>query len=313
MRHSLRVLIKKEIADHIHSWRFNILLALIFLTALASIYTAGMAIRDAVSKADTPLGDLYLFLKVFTVSDGRLPSFITFVGFLAPLLGIGMAFDAINGEINRRTLVRLIAQPIYRDDVILSKWIAALLVITVFFLALGFFVMGLAILFFGIPPTFEEVMRIIVFLLATALYVGVWLSLGILFSIYFRQPATSLLASIAVWLFFALFYDMIVNILVPIDTEGPAQIVFRQMQIHQYLLRISPTTLYQEVVTTLLSPNVRSLGPLTVAQVVGAIPTPLSFDQSLLLIWPQIVGLVALSVFLFAISFTLFMRQDIRH
>lgn len=313
MRHSLRVLIKKEIADHIHSWRFNILLALIFLTALASIYTAGMAIRDAVSKADTQLGDLYLFLKVFTVSDGRLPSFITFVGFLAPLLGIGMAFDAINGEINRRTLVRLIAQPIYRDDVILSKWIAALLVITVFFLALGFFVMGLAILFFGIPPTFEEVMRIIVFLLATALYVGVWLSLGILFSIYFRQPATSLLASIAIWLFFALFYDMIVNILVPVDTEGPAQIVLHQMQIHQYLMRISPTTLYQEIVTILLSPNVRSLGPLTVAQVVGAIPTPLSFDQSILLIWPQIAGLIALCVFLFAISFTLFMRQDIRH
>jgi len=312
MRHSLYVLVKKEVSDHIHSWRFNILLALIFLTAMASIYTAAMTIRDAVPKAETPIGDVNLFLKIFTVSDGKLPSFIAFVGFLAPLLGIGMAFDAINGEKNKGTLLRLLAQPIYRDDVILSKWLASLFVITTFFIALGLFVMGLGILFFGIPPTIEEVLRIVVFLLVTSLYVAVWLSLAILFSIYFRQSATSLLASIAIWLFFTLFYEMIVNIIVPSNPEGAPQVVLQQMHTHQYLLRLSPNILYQEAITTLLSPNIRALGPLTVEQLVGAIPSPIAFEQSLLLIWPHIAGLIAISVALFGISFTLFMKQDIR-
>ncbi|MBE3595770.1 MAG: ABC transporter permease [Hydrogenibacillus sp.] len=312
MRRTLSVLFRKEVADHIHSWRFNILIALIALTALASMYTAAQSIRDVVPKLDTPLGDVSLFLKLFTASDGKLPTFVAFVGFLAPLLGLGMAFDAISSERNRGTLVRLLAQPLYRDDIILAKWFAALAVVGTFFLALGFFVMGLGLFLFGIPPTAEEVLRIVFFLLVTALYVAVWLSLAILFSIRFRQAATSVLAGIAVWLFFNLFYPMIVDLIAPISTQGTVDEVLRQIGWHQFLSRLSPVTLYQEATTILLSPDVRTLGPITVEQSVGAIPTPLPFGQSLLLIWPQVAGLVAMSVALFGISFTLFMRQDIR-
>ncbi|MBT9281985.1 MAG: ABC transporter permease [Hydrogenibacillus schlegelii] len=137
MRRSLSVLFRKEVADHLHSWRFNILIALIALTTLASLYTAAQTIRSVVPQADQPLGDIGLFLKLFTTTDGKLPSFVAFVGFLAPLLGLGMAFDAISSERNKGTLVRLLSQPIYRDDVILAKWFAALAVVGVFFLALN--------------------------------------------------------------------------------------------------------------------------------------------------------------------------------
>jgi len=307
------VLLKKEIADHIHSWRFNILIALIALTATASMVTVAQTIRDVLAKAsDQPFGEVFVFLQMLTASNGRLPSFLAFVTFLAPLLGIAMTFDAISSERQKGTLLRLLAQPLYRDDIILAKWLSSLFVMTVFFLALGFFVIGLGILIFGLPPSFEEVLRIVVFLVVTALYVAVWMSLGILFSLVFRQGATSVLAALAMWLFFTLFYPMIVDVVAPVKQTGTPDEIFSSIAWHQGLSRLSPATIYDEATTTLLTPSVRALGPLSLEQLVGAIPTPLPFLESLLLIWPQIVGLLAMSVILFAISFTLFMRQDIR-
>ncbi|MBT9259818.1 MAG: ABC transporter permease [Clostridiales bacterium] len=312
MRRSLAVLFQKEVADYLHSWRFPILMGLIALTAIASMYTASQAIQEAVNRADQPLGAGYLFLYLFTTSDGRLPSFLAFVGFLAPLLGIGMTFDAISSEENRNTLIRLLSQPIYRDDIILSKWLAALAVVTVSFLALGFFVIGGGILAFGVLPSLEEVARMLTFLLLTAVYVAVWQSLALLFSLRFKSGATSLLAGLAAWLFFMLFYPMIVNVVAPVTGQGTVAKVLGEISRHLWLSRLSPVFLYQEATETLLSPDVRSLMPITLEQAYGALPTPISFGQSLLLVWPQVVTLLAMSAVLFALSFVLFMRQDIQ-
>ncbi|CCQ94139.1 ABC-type transport system involved in multi-copper enzyme maturation, permease component [[Clostridium] ultunense Esp] len=307
------VIVKKEMADHILSWRFNILLLLILLTTIASLYTAGLSIRDAVPKSNTILPD-DLFLKIFTVSNGTLPSFITFVGFLGPLLGIGMGFDAINSERNKGTLIRLLSQPLYRDDIILGKWVGALILLAVFFFAMGILVTGLGILLFGIPPSAEEFLRVLSFLMVTVVYIAFWLTLSILFSILFRQAATSVMAGMAIWLFFTLFYGMIIDLLAggTPDQNADPQAVLNQIYWYQFLSRLSPSQLFTEATTTLLTPGVRSLGPLTMEQVYGTIPSPLPLTQSLLLIWPHVVGLIALSVLLFAVSFLLFMRQEVR-
>ncbi|MFN8631570.1 MAG: hypothetical protein U0838_15005 [Chloroflexota bacterium] len=38
----------------------------------------------------------------------------------------------------------------------------------------------------------------------------------------------------------------------------------------------------------------------------------LSLDQSVLLVWPQLVALTALTVLLFALAYVLFLRQEVR-
>lgn len=308
------VIVRKEMADHILSWRFNILLLLIVLTTIASLYTAALSIRDAVPKSNSILPD-DLFLKIFTVSNGTLPSFLTFVAFLGPLLGIGMGFDAINSERNKGTLIRLLSQPLHRDDIILGKWVGALALLGLFFFAMSILVTGMGILLFGIPPSAEEFLRVFAFLLVTVLYIAVWLTLSILFSILFRQAATSVMAGMAVWLFFTVFYGMIVDLVAGggvQDQNAGADAVLRQIYWYQFLSRLSPSQLFSEATTTLLTPSVRSLGPLTMEQVYGTIPSPLPLTQSLLLIWPHVAALVAFSVFLFALAFILFMRQEVR-
>src|SRR5699024_10727841 len=211
-RSIFRAIVRKEFTDYLTSWRIIILLAIIALTCVGSLYTSISSITDLTSNTSEEAYEIttssYLFLQLFTLSDGRLPPFITFVSFLGPLLGIGLGFDAINSERNKGTLNRLMAQPIPRDAVLNAKFSAALLVNVVLFFTLGFLVMGFGILIIGIPPTFEEFVRIISFLLLCIVYVAFWLNLGILFSVLFRQPATSASSAIAVWLFFSIFYSL---------------------------------------------------------------------------------------------------------
>ncbi|WP_246581275.1 hypothetical protein [Echinicola shivajiensis] len=55
-----------------------------------------------------------------------------------------------------------------------------------------------------------------------------------------------------------------------------------------------------------------SLGPITMEQMAGAIPSPLPLRESLMIVWPQLSGLIAATVLCFALSYYCFMRREIR-
>lgn len=313
MNHPFWVIVNKEIADQVKSWRFIILIAIITLTCMGALYTALTNIGAAI-KPNDPDGS-FLFLKLFTASDGTLPSFVVFISFLGPLLGISLGFDAINSEQNKGTLSRILSQPIHRDYLINAKFVSALIVVGTLLFVLGFLVMGFGLIAIGIPPTAEEFSRIIFFILISIVYVAFWLNLSIFFSIQFKQAATSALACVAIWLFFSVFYNMIISLvgkaLSPPEYAAPYQIIAYQ-KFMLNLLRFAPSELFSEATTTLLMPSVRSLGPLTMEQLHGAIPSPLPLGQSLLVVWPQLTGLIAATVVCFALSYASFMRKEIR-
>jgi ABC-2 type transport system permease protein len=308
------VMVSKEIADHIRSWRFVVLLALLVLTFFGAFYVSLANIKTAVGNAGDP-DSVFVFLKLFTTTDRSMPPFHVFLSFLGPLLGIALGFDAINSEESNGTLIRLMAQPVYRDNLILSKFVSGILLVATLFTALAMTMVGAGLFITGVLIEPAEVLRILGFVFVAVVYVGFWLSLSILFSICFRQTATSALASIGVWLFFTVFYQIAVNML--IQALAPQQMVsqgevVRYNELFLNLLRLSPSQLYSDATTTLLMPSVRSLGPLTMEQMAGAIPSALPFKESFLLVWPQISGLLGATSFCFATSYYLFMRKDLR-
>ncbi|MDD4516069.1 ABC transporter permease subunit [Massilibacteroides sp.] len=307
------VIVQKEISDQVRSLRFLILLAIIVLTCTGAMYTALTNIAGSV-KPNDPEGSFF-FLKLFTISDGTMPSFLVFITFLGPVLGICMGFDAINSERNRGTLSFMLAQPIPRDYLINAKFTAAFIVISILLFALGFLTTGLGLIIVGIPPTVDEFFRIVLFLLIACVYVAFWLNLSILLSVQCKQAATSALAAIAIWLFFSVFYNMLVNLIAkgiaPSEFASANQMVYFQRFVLD-LLRVDPAHLFNEATSALLIPSVRSLGPLTMEQMVGSLPTPLSLGQSLAVVWPQLTGLIAATVICFALSYVSFMRREIR-
>ncbi|WP_448702851.1 ABC transporter permease [Mucilaginibacter sp. AW1-3] len=314
-RGPFRVMIHKEIADHIRSWRFGILITLIVLTFIASMYVSLANIKSAIANTKDP-DHLFLYLKLLTTTDNSVPPFHVFLSFLTPLLGISLGFDAVNSEQNNGTLTRLMAQPIYRDNLLLAKFISALIIVSGLFFALALLMIGGGLCLTGVRMEPVELLRIFGFILITIAYVAFWLSLSIMLSIVFRQAATSALTAIGSWLFFTIFYPIVINLVVKSFLPDPAYLT--QAQVIGYndvilnLLRVAPNQLYSDAVTTLLMPSVRSLGPVTMEQMAGAIPAPLPFKESVMIVWPQVSGLIAATVSCFALAYFFFMRREIR-
>ena len=311
----MQVLVRKEIAAHIRSWRFIILILLIVLTFGASLYVSSMGLKDAVSNMRDP-DQSFLYLKLLTTTDNSIPPFHVFLNFLAPLLGIALGFDAVNAEYNNGTLTRLLAQPIYRDNLLFAKFLAPLAVVGTLFVALVMLMIGGGLLGTGVRIEPQELLRIFGFTLISVLYVAFWLSLSILLSIRFRQPATSALTAIGIWLFFTVFFPILVNLAIRPFLPNPNYISEQEYigynELILNLLRLSPSQLYTDATTTLLMPSVRSLGPISMEQMVGAIPAPLSFRESFLMVWPHVSGLCAAMMICFAWSYYIFMRREIR-
>lgn len=309
------VMLHKEMTDHIRSWRFIVLIGLIILTFVASMYVSLGNIRSALSNANDP-DRTYLYLKLLTTTDNSIPPFHVFLSFLAPLLGISLGFDAINAEQNTGTLTRLMAQPIYRDNILLAKFVSALMMVGALFLVLALLMIGGGLLLTGVRMEPQEFLRILGLIVITVVYVGFWLSLSIVLSVRFRQAATSALTAIGLWLFFTVFYQIVVNLIIRSFLPDPA--FLSQDQILRYnelildILRIAPNQLYTDASTTMLMPSVRSLGPMTMEQMAGAIPAPLPFRESLMIVWPQLSGLIGATVACFALAYYLFMRREIR-
>jgi ABC-2 type transport system permease protein len=306
----LGAVIAKETADHLSSARMRILEALVFLTAIAAAYAAIRTIRATIGESP------FLFLRLLTLSQDPLPSFIALLGFLIPLVAIALAFDAINGEFNRRTMSRILAQPIYRDALLLGKFLAALLALTIGLVSLWLLVLGLGLLLLGLPPSTEETVRMLGFLIATIAYGGVWLAVALLFSVIFRAPATAALAALGVWLLFALFWSVVTPLIANL-IAGPPEGIFGPrlefLHAQQVIDRISPNTLYAETALALLHPATRALGPVLISQLQGALlGAPLPASQSFILVWPQLTGLVAATIVIFVIAYILFQRQEIR-
>lgn len=239
----LSALYHKEMMDHIRSRRFLIVLALIFVTSFASLYGALSALNG--TSPD------YLYLNLYTVSGNSIPSFLSFLALLGPFIGLSLGFDGIIGEKSERTLYRLTAQPIYRDAIINGKFLAGLTIISIMVFAMGILVAAVGILCTGILPTGEEIARIFVFLLFTVVYIAFWLALSLFFSVICKNAATSAMASIAVWLFCALFMGMVAGMIAdamyPVnDTWNALKNGMANYNCELTLNRLSPYYLFAE-------------------------------------------------------------------
>ena len=305
---------RKELADYLSSKRFGILLILVLLAAVFAVYLAIQNIRSVV----TPTTE-FVFLKNFTVSGETLPSFLFFISLFIPIVGIAFGFDAINSERTSGNLSRLLSQPIYRDSVINGKFLAGLAVLSIMIASVIAIVAGLGLRIVGVPPSSEEILRLIIFVLISIVYGAFWMALSILFSIFFNQAATSMLASIALWIFFFFFMSMIAGAIadarVPIDQYSSLEMIAKNIEIQGMLSRVSPCTLYGEATAALLTPELASLNPALMmisTFTAGRTLTALPFSQSLLLVWPQVVTIIALAAICFAVSYIRFMKQEIR-
>jgi len=308
----LKVVFWKELADHLGSRKFLILFTIVLVTSLSIVYVLSQNIGEYLGEISTD----YMFLNLFTFSAGTLPSFIFFVSFFGPLIGIIFGFDAINGERSKGTMSTVLSQPIYRDALINGKFLAGLTTIGIMLISIILVILGLELGVLGIVPNVKEIARIGVFFIASVVYISFWMSMGILFSIIFRQTTNSALVSVMIWIFFAFFILMISSVIAdqiaPLNQNSTLEMITKNDDIKSMIIHISPVVLFQEITIAILNPSARAFGIASLIKANDLLPTPLPLSQSLMVIWPQFVGLIALMLICFAVSYIIFMRQEIR-
>jgi ABC-2 type transport system permease protein len=311
-------IIRKELADYFNSIRFLVLFLLVLVASGFGLYAVQQGIRAALEESQAVTHSGFVFLALFTSSFQNIPSLTFSIALIIPIVGIALAFDAINSERSGGTLSRLLSQPVYRDSVINGKFIAGIVTIALMVGTTLLLVAGYGLRMIGVPPTAEEIIRLFLYFVVTIAYGAFWMGLSMLFSVVFRRSAGSLLIPIVIFLVFYFFWVLlglgpaIANAMSPADTSSPLADQIANAELQQTMLRISPSYLYQEAYVVLLLPVWKGLGVVTMSQAAYMLPNPLSLGQSLLAIWPHLVGILSLSVICFAASYIVFMKQEIR-
>ena len=314
---------EKELRDQIGSKRFLVIFGFMVLLSVLAAYQGSDFI-----KSNTEASFVYIF------SGTQMSfSFIQIMVMFGPILGMAFGFDAINKERTTGTLSMLLGQPIYRDSVINGKFIAGTVSLGTLGIGTIAITSGLAIPMLGYGPTLAEVLKIGILSLLTVLYLVFWLSLGILFSVLAKKISTSILFSIATWMFFSIVLSIlaaaVVNVLVPLnantfimgDTTGGGsnsgpqrfqmtdefrEIMEQRNQLEQLILKISPTQLYQSTAGAILG-TARGFN-----MGMQEFQRTLTMGEALVNNWANIATLAIGLVVCFAASYLLFLRTEIR-
>lgn len=313
------VVFRKEMEDHFSSIRYLIISAVIVMVSVFITSMVGISIQEELKGLAKPT---LIFLLLFTAT-GKLFSFVQFIGFFGPIFGIVLGFDAINRERVSRTLSKLLSQPIYRDSVINGKFLAGVTTIAIVLAGIVLIISGLGLKLIGVVPGPEEVFRLVIYLVISLLYISFWLGISILFSVIFRSTATSVLASLALWIFFSFFIGLgsgvVADAVAPISQASQAnpEAIVKHAEIQRTISLCSPMNLYGEATSTILDPmrkttsSIILMGPLERLSI-SRFQNPLPLLDSVKIVWPDLVSIIAVTFVCFGICYLVFMRQEIR-
>ncbi|HID75422.1 MAG TPA: hypothetical protein EYP56_05425 [Planctomycetaceae bacterium] len=153
------------------------------------------------------------------------------------------------------------------------------------------------------------------------MYIGFWLGLAILLSILFRSVGTSALAAIAFWIVVSFFVSfatkLIADIAAPIDTRADVEQLARHQRVTDYVSHVSPVNLYNDAAAVIMDPFRKTtktflmMGPFERISMLR-FDSPLNVSQSLLVVAPYLITILALTTICFALSYWIFMRQEVR-
>jgi ABC-2 type transport system permease protein len=312
---------EKELKDQIGSRRFLVIFGFMVLLSVLAAYQGSGFIKNNTEAS---------FVYIFSGSQMSF-SFIQIMVMFGPILGMAFGFDAVNKERSTGTLSMLLGQPIFRDSVINGKFLAGAASLATLGIGTIAITTGLAIPMLGYGPSVTEALKILTLALLTVLYLVFWLSLGMLFSVVVKKTSTSILFSIATWMFFSIILTIlasaVVNVLIPLDsstfitsggtdsnggagrfqmTDQFRQTMMQRTQLENLILKISPTHIYQDTAGAIIG-TARGFN-------FGAqeFQRTVSLGEALMGNWANIAILAVGLVICFAASYMLFLRIEIR-
>jgi ABC-2 type transport system permease protein len=129
------------------------------------------------------------------------------------------------------------------------------------------------------------------------------------------------LAAVALWIFFSFFIwfasDLAADALAPVRNPRDPEEIVANRRVADAASLASPAVLYSQATSTILDPYRRTRSNLVLTGSMERLSlerfqNPLPLDQSILVVWPYLTLLAALTLVCFGLSYVVFMRQEIR-
>ena len=340
------IIAEKEFRDHLSSKRFLVIFTVLLLLIVYGVYT-GMnaydqelgqykslqsgesqisdqnnisALQIQIQHAEA-LGDnntaQTLKEKLGSLTSPVMPSIlevfnsiIIIFTFLGMTLGASMGFDQISREREEGSIKFLAASPLYRDSIINGKTLGAIATLAIA-LAAAFLVMIAVVMFMGVIPGLDDLLRILIFYIMAVLYCSVFLSIAMTMSVITKSTSMSVICTIGI-IAALLLFSVLGTALSSVIAD---QLSTNEYQVSDTISAISPINDFGGT----LWPGTGGIGQaiLNKTSAPQGVSTSqsapeLSLFDSLASVWVNILVLVVEIIIAFAISYVVFMRMDIR-
>lgn len=330
---------RKEFRDYFTSPKFWAIYMIFNLLLISSAYLGVQDYNEQVKKyeeelrkfkegelgvKDAPIYKLGVPEPSILIAFKRIPQYIAMVG---ALLGIIVGFDAISGERNSGTLRVLLSYPVFRDKIINDKYIGRIGVIAISAILAILMAFGLLMILVK-NISWDELSRLITFVLISIAYLSFFVGIGIFFSIISKDSNTSLITCIVFWLFSVYLITpiskLISTLIYPVprvvrwgnfnelERQAIDEVINSHFQLMEKIMIISPSYNYQRLSHFILNPFASGERSYSFTSIDMLRFSPVSLPESLLYTWPSLVILCSGLLVVFIISYIVFMRQDIK-
>ena len=358
MSNNILTIVTKEVFDYLSNRTFLVIMAIFSLLILVSAYQGVLTYDEHVQTYNEQLEMQQAFenglvqggqgggsgnmSRLFDKFTGRAKGIVTvpqpdtmdsfssmvyFIGLVGGILALALGFDAVSGEREKRSLNVLMTMPVFRDVVINSKIISRLIVVV---LALGVsFLLGsmLIVGLTGFSPTGGDVVRLAVLLLLCVAYVALFLGLGVLLSIKFKESSSALLWGVIIWLVLTILVPpmagLVADAATPGSSLGRAKLFGltqeekeeamkqldeewqRRQSIENAVKLFSPRTHFENAAEAVLTKTTETDFTET------GEGKSISLGEALASSWQYILALMVVTVLLFGSCYLLFTRMDL--
>jgi len=188
---------EKEFRDYLTSRRFIVLLGFMLAVTLLALLQ--------VDYGSISWGGGEQHQHVYEVMIG-VTSYITLVG---AIFALALGFDVITKEYENRTMKVLMGHPVFRDQVVLGKFLGGALILAFSTIITALVVVG-ALMWMGV--TIDSMARIAVYFATIYLYLLVFFTMAMAFSAYCRSSGNALMYSLIAFLTVTIVFSSIAPI-----------------------------------------------------------------------------------------------------
>lgn len=212
MSEKVAIIVRKEVLENLKSLRYWGLIGLFVLLFVATSAAVGSAMRG-LRIPGLELGRGRLVVQLV----GSLSSAMSYV---APLLGIALGFSAIAAEREKGTIRLVLARPVYRDQVLNGKILAATILIVIAVLVSTALSLPISVVLHGVTVTADDLSRLMLSLIPSILLALAYYALSLFISVLSDRSSRAFLYCILAWILFTFILPIVAS-MIALSVLGP--------------------------------------------------------------------------------------------